>query len=542
MRKPFMLLPALLYASCCLFSGCASSCNEPQDNSVIDNAEQFVDFVVDVPTGRDIRVLQLTDIQTLDFSQKRYETRVESNEVADTYNGYEKYVGQVIEGYKPDFIIMTGDNTYGEFDDNGEQHLKLIQFMDSFQIPWAPVFGNHDIESNMGADWQSEQFENATYCLFKQRELTGNGNYCVGLRQGGKLKRVFYMLDSNGSGHASKRSLANGHTVTTAGFGDDQIEWYTQSITALKGEFPNVTISMAFHIQFAMFETALEEYGYFPSTIRNNPIDLDQLPSAKEKGDFGYIGGSAHSDWDRNLTVWNSIKTLGIDSVFVGHEHSNSSSVEYEGVRLTFGQKSSTFDSHNVNEKGAVVGGTYINLSKLDGTISDAGLYLYDHDNGYTPNDKPDPQAPSLPHEQPYDSYNLSSYENVVGALGKETKFATINDDSYSVRFTLTPHAFDGAVECYGYTSETDAKSGIRVYIKQNSIRLFNATASFDFALDTSYEMEIGFLPLFDGNTTHVFVKINGNVILWERIESYEKPRGNFSISASKTTDSFTLS
>ena len=60
---------------------------------------------------------------------------------------------------------MTGDIIYGEFDDKGTSLINLINAMESFGIPWAPVFGNHEQESMKGADWQSEQLENAEHCL-----------------------------------------------------------------------------------------------------------------------------------------------------------------------------------------------------------------------------------------------------------------------------------------------------------------------------------------------------------------------------------------
>ena len=119
---------------------------------------ELVDFIVDVEAGRDIRVLQLTDIQTLDAQYTRFPNRGVGTSKTDIFLGYQRYVAQVIERYNPDFIIMTGDNVYGEFDDSGEHHLALIEFMESFNIPWAPVFGNHDNESYMGVDWKCEQY------------------------------------------------------------------------------------------------------------------------------------------------------------------------------------------------------------------------------------------------------------------------------------------------------------------------------------------------------------------------------------------------
>ena len=164
---------------------------EPDDLSVI---ADYVDFTVDVPEGRDVRVLQLTDIQTISGEQRRYPGRITDTSTADTVERYKKYIGQVIERCKPDFIIMTGDNVYGEFDDSGERFLEMVEFMESYRIPWAPVLGNHDAETFMGVDWMCDIYEKAEYCLFKQRTLTGNGNYTVGITQGGRLLRVFYIF------------------------------------------------------------------------------------------------------------------------------------------------------------------------------------------------------------------------------------------------------------------------------------------------------------------------------------------------------------
>ena len=140
-------------------------------------------------------------------------------------------------------IIITGDLVYGEFDDNGTAFLDFVAFMDSFGIPWAPVFGNHDNESAKGVDWQCEQLENAEHCLFKQRTLTGNGNYTVGIVQNNKLLRVFFMMDSNGCGAASDASMANNHTKKSVGFGDDQVEWFVEEAKRIKEASPDTKFS-----------------------------------------------------------------------------------------------------------------------------------------------------------------------------------------------------------------------------------------------------------------------------------------------------------
>ena len=283
----------------------------------------------------------------------------------------------------PDLIILTGDNVYGRFDHNGSVWTAFVNFMDSFDIPWAPVFGNHDAESNMGVDWQCEQLMNAENCLFKQRELTGNCNYSVAIEQGGEIKRVFYMLDSNGVGSPSKATLANGHTSTTPGFASDQIAWYTEQITRLQETLPDLKISFAYHIQSNLFELAYAKYGYVTWQPWAN-INVD-LHEDKAEGDFGYIG-YVKGEWTQDI---DALKALGVDSMFIGHEHTSSSSVVYDGIRFQFGQKSSRYDMFSMLDKDGnvkhsdwddatdspLIGGSVIVLSEEDGGISDAYIY-----------------------------------------------------------------------------------------------------------------------------------------------------------------------
>ena len=351
-------------------------------------AEELVDFVVNVEAGRDVRVLQLTDTQFIDYSQLR-----EGDEVSSMYAPEKKeefcyrYIRQVVNRYQPDLILVTGDIVYGKFDDNGSALTEYIAFMEEFKIPWAPIFGNHDGESRMGADWQCQQFENAEYCLFKQRELTGNGNYTVGIQQGDRLQRVFFMLDSNGVASMSEETAANGHSRREVGFGADQIKWYKEEAKKIKEESPKTKLSFVFHIQLTAFQNAIREYVDYENF---SSLDLDKEESAQSKGDFGYIGHTTKNDWDADFQVWNGLKELGVDSIFVGHEHCNSFSIVYDGIRLQYGQKSSQYDRYNKIINGNVVGsydhegtpilgGTKITLNKNNGAIyGDSGLILWD--------------------------------------------------------------------------------------------------------------------------------------------------------------------
>ncbi|MBR2384059.1 MAG: metallophosphoesterase [Clostridia bacterium] len=365
-----------------------------KEDTVLLSVINIPDFIVNVPSGKDVVVLQLTDTQIIDGAQARPD--VSSGDkityATDKIPQYcYDYLTETIEATNPDLIIITGDIVYGKYDDNGSVLVNFIAFMESFEIPWAPVFGNHDNESAMGADWQCEQFEKAQFCLFKQGNLTGNGNYSVGICQDGVLKRVFYMLDSNGCSDASSASMLNGQTTSSVGFGEDQIEWYTNQIQRLKELSPQTKISFAFHIQLAVFGEALTKYG-FDNSKKNQEIHIDYLENRRE-GDFGYIGRQMKDAWDGSKRLFSDMKALGVDSIFVGHEHCNNSSVVYEGVRLQYGQKSSEYDRYNaVSEEGKIVetaiwkkvgtpyvGGSVIVLSSSSGEIVDSYIYYCDN-------------------------------------------------------------------------------------------------------------------------------------------------------------------
>jgi predicted MPP superfamily phosphohydrolase len=347
------------------------------------------DFIVEIPKGKQPTVLFLADPQTIDAEQKRYPERVDDKGMKVwATNQMEsccyQYIRETVAETKPDLIIIVGDCVYGEFDDNGTALQSFVEFMESLKVPYAPVFGNHEADSKMGVDWQCAQFENAKNCLFKQRTLTGNGNYSVGIAQNGKLLRVFYLMDTNGSYGASEESRANGHFGNLTGFAPDQIEWYTNQIKEIKKENGNIPVSFAFHIPMEVFKKAFEDYSVKEGEVA---IDIALLPQSKG-GAFGYLS-NPHGEWDKDGTLFNALKELGTDSIFVGHLHANSCGTDYNGVRLQFVQKSSRYDSILYRgEDGAfkrsympcgtpVVGGTVLRLGE-QGEMTELYHYLCD--------------------------------------------------------------------------------------------------------------------------------------------------------------------
>jgi len=359
-------------------------------------AELSVDFVVDIETGRDPVILHITDPQIIDSSQARTAERLDDEQAKYWAKDQMSercfdYLREMVANTNPDLILITGDLVYGSFDDAGTSFQEFVRVMEGFEIPWAPVFGNHDNESEKGVDWQCQQLENAEYCLFEQKNLTGNGNYSIGITQGGKLKRVIFMLDSNGCSAMSEATQKNEHFRSAVGFGEDQIEWYTDVATRINRVTDDMKYTFAFHIQPEIFRTAISRYGMINENTKNNHVNIDTTPNRRET-DFGYMGSNLKSTWDADFSVYNGMRALGADTILVGHEHCNSASVVYDGVRLQYGQKSSCHDRTNyITANGAIkgsycsagtplVGGTVMKMSE-DGSFYDCYIYYCGNQN-----------------------------------------------------------------------------------------------------------------------------------------------------------------
>ena len=260
----------------------------------------LVDFSLEIPSDRGVKILQLTDTEIIDALQMRTSgalTSAQQEEYArkNIYANCFNYITELVENDRPDLIIISGDIVNGNFDDNGSMWLKLIDFMDSLDIPWAPVFGTLENASGKGAAWQRTQLiSTAQNCLFKAGSVTGNGDYTIGITDDGVIKRVIYMLDS----------------ATNNGISNAQVNWVKAKAASIASA-----------------------YGEVPAFIFYNKTTATDYSS-----DFA---------------------TANIDGVFMGNSPSDNSSTLSGGITYTYGTKTGTYGTYNANK----LGGTYIYVS-----------------------------------------------------------------------------------------------------------------------------------------------------------------------------------
>lgn len=405
MRSTAILLCLLLLCLSLLFCACdggqapadtteAADTTDPHgsEDTEVDTPEQFddisvyrvtdakgeggLDFIIDFPAGKELTILQITDTQMQTMAGVRNENR--KNQVGNAFfsvlpDNFEirvwRYMDEAVERTNPDLIVLTGDNIYGELDDSGVMWLALIEKMDSYGIPWCVVFGNHDNESGKGVMWQVEQLLGSEYCVFKQGAVSGNSNYNLLIRQGGEAKFLLYMLDSGGCQtkphNPGEGMMPDNPDIDkiqqTAGFRNDQITWMTDSAKAIREAHGEVPVLMFYHI--LVNDAAQIIHDTYPTAGINLPFVPDR------EGDFGMsyevIGGAGGGRF------WKNAKSIGCTGMFVGHFHTVAASINCDGVRVTFGLKTGTYDYHAED----LLGSTKITLNGDSGKFGVEFVY-----------------------------------------------------------------------------------------------------------------------------------------------------------------------
>lgn len=236
---------------------------------------------------------------------------------------------QLIQEVNPDLIIVGGDTVLTAWNDICTQ--QFCDFMETFQIPWAPVFGNHDYEGRADKAKLAEIYEASAHCLFKSGPagMNGMGNYIVNLTRNNQPVYSLFLLDDG------QFRVVDGQ-ITDGGVNANQIAWYKWAVDGIQKTSGKAVPNMAF------MHVAVPEYLQFEDDF--------------EMG----IRGEGTCTAKVNDGFFEAFKANGGTHMFAGHDHNNNFITEYEGVKLGYMTKSSyncyfTFDA---------LGGTLLTLDK----------------------------------------------------------------------------------------------------------------------------------------------------------------------------------
>jgi len=243
-----------------------------------------------------------------------------------------------IEYTHPDFVIVTGDMCFpmGIMSmslNNSAPVQQFAAFMRNIGIPWAFTYGNHDTEnlSTLNKQQLNEVYKSLSYKTsgnllypYIQHNDTGRNNQLIEIRNiDSSLNTALFMIDSN---------AYTGEGINVYDYiHDDQVEWYKKEVERLNKEKGSTVNSLCFfHIPLQEYKTATELYLSGSNEVKyffgENP------------GDHGGITNDLVCCSDYPSKLLDTALELGSTTgFFCGHDHYNNASLEYKGIRLTYG-------------------------------------------------------------------------------------------------------------------------------------------------------------------------------------------------------------
>lgn len=274
-------------------------------------------------SAEDFKILHLTDIH---IGGSLYSYRKDIKALQACYTE--------IEYTKPDLVIVTGDLCFplGIMSmslNNSAPVYQFAAFMRNTGIPWAFTYGNHDTESLASANKKelNEVYKSLSYRTsgnllypYVQPEITGRNNQLIEVRNSdGSLNTALFLIDSN---------AYTGEGINVYDYiHDDQVEWYAGEVERLNAEEGHTVNSMAFfHIPLQQYRTAYELYE----------SGSDEVTYFFGENGEKMINKVCCSDYPSSL--FDKMLELGSTTgTFCGHDHYNNMSLEYKGIRLTYG-------------------------------------------------------------------------------------------------------------------------------------------------------------------------------------------------------------
>ena len=368
--------------------------NSLQLKPTFDNELGFWTFTK--PADREFKVLQFTDVHIGGgaFSGQK-----------DTWAM--SAVATMIRAEKPDLVVVTGDIAYpvpfqaGTF--NNLNATKIFSnMMESLGVYWTFAFGNHDTElyslytrKDICKYYEDSNFE---YCLFRagfcddedviSDTSRGFGNDMIVVKNpagsANPINQAIVTLDSH--------SYTDGDYFGIAWKYDNihqcQVDWYEEKMDMLKAKNGGVEVN-----NLAFFHIPLEEYREAWANVINSgkkPQSGDVIQGNGSSTTFIY-GNMGESDKQKNGVrtygvfcgsstdnIFEAGLAHGMQGIFCGHDHYNNFSVEYKGVRLTYGMSIDYLAYPGIWNKKSQRGCTLITVKTDGGFDCEPSWYYQD--------------------------------------------------------------------------------------------------------------------------------------------------------------------
>ena len=261
--------------------------------------------------GRDFVILNFTDVHFSDYDYRAW----------FAFEG-EATMKRLVAETNPDLITVSGDIVCG--DSTLYSMKRFTDLMESFGVPWAPMYGNHDDEANCDLNYLADIMMKSPHCVMQKGDARmGVGNYVLSICEENddgslQLTEALVIMDSH---HSQPNDLQQ-----------QWFSWVADGVNALSGNTAEISLMM--HIP-------LPDYQYAYDAAWN---------AEKNAWNDGYhAAGALHEkiccERDGNgdpldRGFFDVIKSKGtVKHLLCGHDHLNDFSVSYQGVQLTYMMK-----------------------------------------------------------------------------------------------------------------------------------------------------------------------------------------------------------
>lgn len=264
----------------------------------------------------------------------------------------------VVDKEKPDLIMITGDIELFKDIPTTKNYLKAaFSYFDENKIPWAHVYGNHDIEYAAGKSIKSIKnmksqvqavYESSPYNISKAgpEDIDGVGNYVFPVygSDGETIAMTVWGLDSNmylENNYKEMPAQVNLPNTINGGYKWDyikpnQVIWYYNTSEAIERYADKKVPGLMF------FHIPLPEMNY----ISNNPVETGMVGKKREPVNCAEVNSGLFSF---------ILSRRDICGIFNGHDHVNDFIGEYVGVRMAYTPCITHQNYHDKNAMGARV-------------------------------------------------------------------------------------------------------------------------------------------------------------------------------------------
>lgn len=249
-----------------------------------------------------------------------------------------KTMEELVARVKPDLITISGDLSYG---DQHQAYECLASYLDSFCIPWAPAWGNHDNQTGLDNIRKiAEKFQKHQFCVLRDGpEELGNGNYVIEIReQDIPVSAVFIMNTHDREAYPTPDDPDN---KCWSKLYPEQLAWYKSMAKELKtAGFKDSAIVT--HIPIYAYRLAFQ--AAYDNAVPAEQLNYQQTLNGAcwnpgYEDSFGYKHEEIAS-FPEDEGALDALKEADFTSYIIcGHDHVNNTVIKYQGITMIYSLK-----------------------------------------------------------------------------------------------------------------------------------------------------------------------------------------------------------